>query len=183
MNRILNNITLLAAFCLVFSACLPPKTIGTSGEDSYNEDLSELRRTYADSLSQAMQNGSNRPSTAQPETPQLNAAIDTRYSINDQLDDFIYDVTSRNQDNNTYQGYTVQVYTGSSRDKANSAKTRVYGILPEASPRISFDPPNYKVKIGEFTDRLEAQPIYSELKNAFQVVLIVPERFPIVPED
>lgn len=183
MNRITNYIILLAGFTFLFSACLPPKTIGTTGEDTYNEDLSRLRASYADSLTQAMEEGRPATTTPNPETPQLSATIDTQYSINDQLDDFLYDVTTRKQDENTYQGYTVQVYTGSSREQANRAKNRVYNILPEASPKISFDAPNYKVKVGEFSDRLEAQPVYSELKDAFQVVLIVPERFPIVAED
>ena len=183
MNRIINYIILLTGFTLLFSACLPPKTIGTSGEDTYSEDLSRIRSTYADSLAQAMEEG--RPATTRPnpEMPQLSANVETQYSINSQMDDFLYEVTSRKQEENTYQGYTVQVYTGSSREQANKAKNRVYNILPEASPKISFDAPNYKVKVGEFTDRLEAQPVYSALKDAFQVVLIVPERFPIVVED
>jgi len=183
MKRVFNCLILLASFIVMLNACLPSKTIGTSGNDDYEEDLSQLRRAYADSLAQSTETERPDPMTNNPETPTLTANIGTRYSINEQMDDFFYEVTNRNEDENSYQGYTVQVYTGSSRDKANSAKNRVYSILPDTSPKVSFDPPNYKVKVGEFTDRLEAQSVYSELKRAFSVVLIVPERFPIVSEN
>lgn len=183
MNRIASYLMIMAGFSLLFSACLPPKTIGTTGEDTYSEDLSKLRAAHVDTLS-----GTNDPATTnntapQPETPTLNASISTRFSVNNELDDFLDEVTQRNQENNTYQGYTVQVYTGSSREKANDAKNKVYSILPEENPTITFDTPNYKVKIGEYTDRLEAQPVYSALKDAFPAVLIVPQRFPIVTKE
>ncbi len=183
MNRIINCIILLAGFGLLFSGCLPPKKIGTSGDDTYNEDLSSLRSSYADSLVQAMEKDKPTNTTANPETPRLSATIDASYSMNGQLDDFLNEVALRNKEENTYQGYTVQVYTGSSREKANNAKNRVYNVLPEASPKVSFDPPNYRVKVGEFSDRLEAQPVYAKLKRSFPVVLIVPEKFPITTKD
>ena len=184
MNRIVSYIILLAGFTFLFSACLPPKTIGTTGEDTYSEDLSKLRASYADSLSQLSESDAPENTAApQPETPSLSANIDTRFTVNDELDDFLDEVIQRNQENNTYQGYTVQVYTGSSREKASNAKDKVYSILPEENPTITFDTPNYKVKIGEYTDRLEAQPVYSALKDAFPTVLIVPQRFPIVTEE
>ncbi len=183
MNRLANYIILLAGCTVLLSACLPPKTIGTTGEDTYSEDLSKLRASYADSLYRLSEPDAPASTAPQPETLSLSASIDTRFTINNELDDFLDEVTLRNQENNTYQGYTVQVYTGSSREKASNAKDKVYSILPEENPTIIFDTPNYKVKIGEYTDRLEAQPVYSALKDAFPTVLIVPQRFPIVTEE
>jgi len=183
MNRIVNFIFLLAGFAFTFSACLPPKTIGTTGDETYNEDLSRLRADYADSLSKLSQQNPPVNTVSNPEAPDMSASIETRFSVNNELDDFLNEITQRNQESNTYQGYTVQVYTGSSREKANEAKNKVYNLLPEANPTISFETPNYKVKVGEFTDRLEAQPVYSALKPGFPTVLIVPERFPIVTEE
>ncbi|WP_277481445.1 SPOR domain-containing protein [Catalinimonas alkaloidigena] len=184
MNRIFIFLTSLSFLGIGFTACSPSKTIGTQRDDVYNENIESLRIQYSDSLENSMgsadQINSSNPS---PETPSLTASISTQYAINDSLNYFLDEVTDRNAENNSYQGYTVQVYTGNSREKANEAKNMVYGILPEASPTITFDPPNYKVKVGEFTDRLEAQPTYSSLKGNFPVVLIVPERFPINRED
>lgn len=184
MNRIFTFLSSLIFLGLCFTACSPSKTIGTQRDDVYNENIESLRVNYADSLEKAIENSDQVSTTiTSPETPSLSASINTQYDINDSLSYFLAEVTDRNAENNSYQGYTVQVYTGNSREKANEAKNMVYSILPEASPTITFDPPNYKVKVGEFTDRLEAQPTYTALKGNFPVVLIVPERFRINKEN
>lgn len=184
MNRFSIFIFFIATLALVSSACSPSKNIGTQGADTYSENIAQNRITYTDSLESVMVgsevNTNVRPN---PETPVVNYNINTQYDINEPLDEFLEKVSERNAESNTYQGFTVQVYTGSSREKANESKNMVYNLLPDASPTISFDPPNYKVKVGEFTDRLEAQPTYTTLKGNFPVVLIVPERFPVTKED
>lgn len=185
MIRKAQKLLLFLALASAVFSCLPPKTIGTQGDDRYNEEISRYRRNYADSLEQITSGGQNADVTRpNPEAnaPTVTASLNTQYDINESMDDFLRQVIERNTEANTYQGYTVQVYTGSSREKANEAKNTVYSLLPEADPTITFDPPNYKVKVGEFADRLEAQSIYSPLKNAFPVVLIVPERFPVVED-
>lgn len=184
MNRFSVFLFLIATVVLALSACSPSKTIGTRGEESYSEDIEQNRDSYTDSLKSIVEgtetSNNIRPN---PETPSLSANINTTYDINEELDEFLEEVNERNAESNTYQGYTIQVYTGSSREKANEAKNAVYDLLSDADPTISFDPPNYKVKVGEFTDRLEAQPVFTKLKGKFPVVLIVPERFTINKED
>lgn len=182
MKRTLNFLLVSVTFSITMSACLPSKNIGTSGEGDYSENIERYRSSYADSLANASENTVPTNVSPKPETPTVSGNMTTQYAINDQMNDFLYAVTNRNQSNNSYQGYTVQVYTGSSREKASDAKNKVYGLLPDVNPVISFDPPNYKVKIGEYTNRLDAQPVYAALKNAFPVVLIVPERFPVVAD-
>lgn len=175
---------LFSTAILAYSGCSPSKTIGTQGEDSYSENIAQNRSNYTDSLKsmmgEPMEQGNTRP---KPETPSLSANLNTQNDINQPLDEFLEKVIEHNADNNSYQGYTVQVYTGNSREKANEAKNMVYSLLPDSNPAISFDPPNYKVKVGEFTDRLEAQSAYAALKGNFPVVLIVPERFPVNKEE
>lgn len=184
MNRFFLFTFFIATLALAFCACSPSKNIGTQSADTYNENIAQNRNAYTDSLKSAM-TGSDMDVNVRPnpETPVLNPNFNTQYDINDTLDNFLEKVSERNAESNTYQGFTVQVYTGSSREKANEAKNMVYNLLPDANPTISFDPPSYKVKVGEFTDRLEAQPTYTTLKGNFPVVLIVPERFTVTKED
>ncbi|MFP4091643.1 MAG: hypothetical protein ACLFT3_15155 [Cyclobacteriaceae bacterium] len=183
MNKLPIFSYLLMALLLLAVSCAPPKKIGTQQDDTYEENIARLRAAHVDSLERILNNEQESVNiTANPETPIMNASIPTENAIDEKLDEFLDIVTERNAEENTYQGYTVQVYTGTSREKANDAKNTVYSALTEdeASPAITFDPPNYKVKVGEFTTRLDAQPVYTALKEHFQTVLIVPERFPIV---
>jgi len=183
MKKTLSFFLFAIIIFLGINACSPSKTIGTKGEEDYNENIEDIRLNYTDSIKKAMIEPRQESTRPTPEGPKINASLATRYSINTELDDFLVQVSDNNARNNVYQGFTVQVYTGNSREKANEAKNMVYSLIPESNPAISFDPPNYKVKVGEFTDRLEAQPIYSELKGNFPVVLIVPERFKINKDD
>jgi hypothetical protein len=181
MNRIRNTSVAIIGLLLVIHACAPPKNIGTQKVEMYEENLSEWRAAYIDSLETAMEQDPAEGGTAPgPETPVLTATINTANAIDADLEEFLDIVTERKSEDNLYQGYTVQVYTGSSRQKANEAKNKVYAALPEARPTITFDAPNYKVKVGEFSSRLDAQAVFSALKGSFATVLIVPERFPVV---
>ncbi len=184
MKRFSISLFSIATLVVTFYACSPSKTIGTQSESTYNENIEQNRISYTDSLKSTMAvPGQDKNTRPKPETVNVTATINTQYDVNKPLDDFMEKVSERNAENNVYQGYTVQVYTGSSREKANEAKNTVYSLLPDTNPSITFDPPNYKVKVGEYTDRIEAQTAYSKLKGNFSVVLIVPERFPVNKED
>lgn len=160
------------------------KTIGTKSEEDYSEDLSRYRINYKDSL-EALGVGSNEDRNVVPNPEQTNisgniAALETEFAITDSIDNFLNEVTALNRETNSYQGVTIQVYSGLNREKANEAKNKVYDALPSAEPRLVYEQPNYKVKVGKYADRLQAQKDYAILKDAFPLVLIVPERFKVV---
>ena len=84
-----------------------------------------------------------------------------------------------NKLNNGIKGFCVQIYLGDSRDKAQKTKYRFMKKFPEIKSiqyeRIS---PNWKVKVGKFRTKLEAQKlkrtIHSEYPNCFITEIIVP---------
>ena len=98
--------------------------------------------------------------------------------VNAQLDSILDTLTVINWPR-TIEGFAIQVYTGSSREDANLAKSKVYQLIPEARPKLVYDQPNFKVKMGKFYSRLQAYETYARLKRGFSNVIIVPERFRI----
>ncbi len=54
------------------------------------------------------------------------------------------------------QGYRILVYSGMDRDEANRAKGNLYQLLPNADIYTVYKQPNYRVKMGDYSDRLEA---------------------------
>src|SRR5690606_9962260 len=76
-------------------------------------------------------------------------------------------------------GFTVQVYTGSSREAATHSKDKVYRLIPDARPQIQYVQPNYMVKVGRFIERLEAHKTYTTLRTEFPSAIIIPERFTV----
>lgn len=157
------------------NACAPPKSISTQKANTYEEDVSPYRIHYADSLRQAQ------VTVSSPERTLTAGPLITRYAITDDMDAYVAERSERNGEKNSYQGYTLQVYTGGSRDEANQAKRRIYNALPDARPAINYNSSIYRVQVGEYASRLEAQEDYSLLKKEFPYLLLVPQKFKVNP--
>jgi hypothetical protein len=71
-------------------------------------------------------------------------------------------------------GYQVQIYLGSDRQEAYDAQNRFRALYPGVGTYISYNEPNYKVQVGDFRTRLEAQKLMNELKQYFPTLLVVP---------
>jgi hypothetical protein len=160
----------VAIISLIFWSCAPLKSGGGKSGDkgkAYNEDLSVYRPRYESPKSEDMELGELN-ATKQKVTP----AYDVTSKINTLLDSAAY----RNRENKTYSGFTIQIYSGNSREAAVQAKENVYKLMPNSSPEISYIQPNYRVKIGKFIERLEAQRYYMEIRQDFPNATIIPEK-------
>ena len=156
------------------NACAPPKNISTQKANTYEENVSSLRINYADSLQAG---GST--SAAQPERTLSSGPVTTQYAVTSDIDEYLVERSELNAEKNSYQGFTLQVYTGGSRDEANEAKRRVYDVLPRARPTISYNSSIYRVRVGEYSSRLAAQEDYATIQKEFPYVLLVPQQFKV----
>jgi hypothetical protein len=77
-------------------------------------------------------------------------------------------------------GFRVQIYSGNSEAKAEEAKEKAQALLSEMdieSPMsITFDNPDFKTRVGYYTERLRAHQMYVKLKSEFPRALIVPDK-------
>jgi hypothetical protein len=141
----------------------------------YNEDLSVHRTSYDfNSPEETTPAPRNAGGNISPE-PGVNVSKD----ITEELNQLTYEVADRNKDVKTIQGFTVQVYSGTSREQARLAQQQVFHVLTDIQPEIVYVQPNYKVQVGKFVERLEAQKTYSMLKQEFPSALIIPQRIKI----
>lgn len=93
-----------------------------------------------------------------------------------QIEAKLTEITSHNGTSATAPGYTIQVYSGTSREQASQAKSQVYKILPTSRPETKYEQPIYRVRVGEFINRLEAQNVYAELLKEFPEAIVIPSR-------
>ena len=139
---------------------LSPSNTGTD----YNEDLSV-----------------HRPKIEQETTPEVEV-VETSLEVtpvnhqNTVVDSKLQEITSFNRTSNSAQGFTIQVYSGTSREQASQAKAQVYKILPESRPQTRYEQPIYRVRVGQFIDRLEAQNTYAKLLSEFPQAIVIPTR-------
>lgn len=94
-----------------------------------------------------------------------------------ELDSIAKIAYQQNKSGRYIDGYVIQVYSGNSREDANTARTQMYTAFPDLDPKISYHQPSFRVKAGQFIDRLEANRVYSEVKKEFPRALLIPERF------
>nr|WKN37585.1 SPOR domain-containing protein [Tunicatimonas sp. TK19036] len=178
MKRIATIFFYLASAAFLFQHCAPTKTISTQGNETYEEDISQYRIQYADSLARpsSSEEGDNDVELNPERQLAVASSLNTPNAVTEEMDEYFSEVDNINREKNEYQGFTLQVYTGDSREQANEAKLKVYEALPDADPKIQFNTV-YRVRVGEYASRLEAQQDYSALKEVFPNVLPIPATF------
>lgn len=179
MKRIATIFFYLSSAVFLFQYCAPTKTISTQGNETYEEDVSKYRIQYTDSVARPSASEEGEGSDVQPNPERqlaVASSLNTHNAVTDQMNEYFAEVDDINREKNEYQGFTLQVYTGDSREEANNAKLKVYEALPDADPKIQFNTV-YRVRVGEYASRLEAQQDYSALKKVFPNVLPIPATF------
>ena len=143
----------------------------------YEEDLSVHRTAYAYNTEEELAPAVNKNSTLEGRFPEAPVLVNN--DITQDLNQLITEVADKNKSIKSIPGFTIQVYSGSSREQANLARRQLYLVLPDAQPEIKYMQPNYKVQVGQFVERLEAQKIFSLVKKEFPAALIIPDRIEI----
>ncbi len=81
------------------------------------------------------------------------------------------------------KGFRLMVITTNSRDEAIAAKTKVYTYFPELKAYLWHQSPYYKLKVGNFKDRKEAEAYQKRMNIYFpKGVFIMPDTVEIKPE-
>lgn len=76
-------------------------------------------------------------------------------------------------------GYAIQVYTGNNKNLARNILRELNLLYGEYQPKISFEPPVYKVKLGKFSQRIEVQRLFAEIRQEYPKSIIIPEKIQI----
>ena len=67
----------------------------------------------------------------------------------------------------TSNRYKIQIYSGSSRGSAESARAKFSGNYSDWPSSIEYETPNYKIWVGNFRNRLEADRALIRIKKTF----------------
>lgn len=143
----------------------------TSSQNAYREDLSVHRMQYENIEEEAAAVDRIK------EVPiSVSGTIEPHTDITDELNSSLEAISEDNK-RKIISGYTILVYSGPSRDEANKSKDMVYRVLPDSRPQIQYVQPYYRVKVGRYVERIEAQKQFTTLKKEFPSAMLVPERF------
>jgi SPOR domain len=106
--------------------------------------------------------------------PRVDSLIKKQIQINE--------VTTRDSRRNI-PGYRIQVANSNDRNQVFSIKTRIYQVYPELKPYLIYQPPNYKLRVGNFKTPEEADPYLQKLTKDFPSgVYLVHDIIEVKPE-
>lgn len=92
------------------------------------------------------------------------------------LDSLVAQHIETNKAANGIPGYRVQIFFGSERKAANDAKTHFLQLMPEEEVYFMYQQPYFKVRVGNYRTRLEAEAVYRKLITTFDKAFIVPDK-------
>lgn len=155
---------LLFAFVLFFS------TSGWAQKPVYTEDLSSLRPRVTAEVGQKKDTIKNKIDIERT-TP--------RHTVNTKVDQVLDSIDRFNLTRRFVDGYTIQIYSGQKKEDALNASNKLMETYTDLKSNIQYQQPKFKVTVGKYFTRLEAQKDLLRLKRLFSSTILVPERIMI----
>lgn len=113
----------------------------------------------------------------------LKAQQATRGEVNviqdNRVDELLEKHRQINEAFNGLSGYRIQIFFDSgsnAKTRANNERRRFMALFPSVSAYIIFDAPNFKVRVGNFRSRLEAEKFLKDILKHFEMAYVVPSR-------
>lgn len=106
--------------------------------------------------------------------PRLNLLVKKQAQINEE--------TTRNS-RRKMPGFRIQIINTTDRNTAMDAKSRVYQLYPELKAYLLYQSPYYRLKVGNFKTRQEAEEYLRSLSRDFHnTAFIVRDIIDVKPE-
>lgn len=177
----------LLSLTLLFNACAGSRTsVSSSDYNAYDEDLKSVRPVYT-TTSAPSGNAGARPvpvptnpaaSTKKPENRRLSGPVEALH-VNRRLESVLDTIADKNRSVRYAPGFRVQVYVGTQRQEVESAKLLISQNFPELSPYLSYNQPTYKLKVGDFMRRMDADRYYTSIRQLIPSAQLQPDKVDI----
>ena len=175
-------------FSIIWMGC-SSRTLPTTGNyNDHNEDLSVARPSYSSvGLSPASTIPRPAPAPTAPASVSVTAdkairpALQTTEAlhINKRLDLLLETMADRNRSIRYAPGYRIQVYVGNERQQAEAAKLLISQNFPELNPYLAYKQPTYRLKVGDFMRRMDAERYHSQIRQWIASAVLQPDKVDI----
>jgi hypothetical protein len=110
---------------------------------------------------------------------------DVKVIMSPEIENLIKRDIALNEANQTIEGFRVQIHFGGERAKAQDIKAKFLKQFPETGAYESYQQPNFRVRVGDFRTKLEAQKFLRELAGTFPSAFVVADgiQLPKLPEN
>lgn len=165
-------------FAALLAACASTTrttTVSGSGQ-KYSEDLTALRPKPVTTAADTKNGGSSTsPTEGRKQTPY----VEPKYAVNKKLDTVLDSIDRINVQRTYIDGFTIQVYSGARKEDALKAKQELTSSLPDLQSEVLYSQPNFRVKVGKYYSRVEAQKDYLDVRKLFPTAIVIPDKVAI----
>lgn len=114
-----------------------------------------------------------------PDNPKQTQYVEPKYAVNKKLDTVLDSIDRYNRSKQFVDGFTIQIYAGLKREDALNAKKNLTSSLPDLSSEVEYAQPNFRVKVGKYYTRIDAQRDYVAVKKYFPTAIVIPDKVAI----
>lgn len=165
-------IVICIGFFLIGCATQKKTTTTQTATQKYSEDLSGLRPKIEPPANDVIV-----PTGQDGRKP--TAYVEPKFAVNKKLDTVLDSIDYFNLQRNFIDGFTIQVYSGLKREDALNAKKELTSALPDLQSDVHYSQPNFRVKVGRYFNRIDAQKDYLEVKKYFPTAIVIPDKVAI----
>ncbi len=80
-------------------------------------------------------------------------------------------------------GFRIQVISSTDRNRVYAAKSKIYQQFPDLKPYVMYQPPYYKLRVGNFRTQSEAEDFEKQLSQLFPSGLyVIRDTIEVTPE-
>ncbi|HRH65708.1 MAG TPA: SPOR domain-containing protein [Bacteroidia bacterium] len=113
--------------------------------------------------------------SAQKTITTVNSDSSIRITRDPRLDELIERQKQINLEKQSMPGFRVQIYFGGNRPKASEVKLDFNSRYPDIPAYLTYQQPNFKVRVGDFRNRYEAQKLLKQLEGKYPTTFVVPD--------
>ena len=152
---------------ILLLACKASKPVNRS----YDEDLSLYRIELPKVIDEA----------SVPKT--LKEPVELYGHITEEIDSISNLIVAQNKKLNVRDGFVIQVYSNVNRDEALDIHNYCQDVFPDVPINLTYNQPNYRIKIGAFHEKLIATRFLNVIKKIFPKSIVIAEKIPIIVLD
>ena len=115
----------------------------------------------------------------EPTTVASTQGITFEKHINTHINPLMDSIAVANRRYHSAPGYRIMVYSGNSSEESAGVRKEVYEWSREYEVYTQYKQPAFRVKVGNFEDRISANYAYSDLVRFFPNAVIIPDQIEI----
>ncbi|PSR54427.1 sporulation protein [Adhaeribacter arboris] len=159
---------LVLSFLFLISCARTPGTVSKLEETAAVEDLSAFRPKFPAPPVETI-------NETKPVTEPVITVTPTHH-VNNRVLALLDTVANANKAIKYAQGYRILAYTGTERKIAMEMRRSIIDRIPEERDYLQYRQPTFRLKIGDYMNRIEAQQVLSQIKDISPNALIVSDQ-------